>query len=127
MQRSSLWNVEIEFHHTSTGTEHVARVVLRRRKFEHILPALKELHWLPVQYRVTFKTAVLVHSMTNTGQPTYLRQLLQDYEPVRSLGSSTKNLICKTAAGTVLASRGFRHSAVYFWNNLPDNIREAKT
>ena len=65
--------------------------------------------------------------MKNTGQPAYLRQLLQDYEPVRSLRSSTKNLICKTAAGTVLATRGFRHSAVYVWNNLPDNIREVKT
>ena len=54
-------------------------------------------------------------------------QLLQDYKPVRFLRSSTKSLICKTAAGTVLASCGFRHSAVYVCNNLPDNIREAKT
>jgi hypothetical protein len=105
----------------------LARVVLRYRKFEHITPALKELHWLPVQYRVTFKLAVLVHSVKNTSQPAYLRQLLQDYEPVRSLQSSTKNWIFKTEAGTVLASRGVRHSAVYVWNNLPDNNREAKT
>ena len=91
----------------------LARVVLRRRKYEHISSALRELHWLPVQYRVTFKTAVLVHSIKNTGQPAYLRRLLQDYEPIRSLRSSTKNLICKTSAETVLASRGFRHSAVY--------------
>ena len=105
----------------------LARVVLRRRIVQHITAALKELHWLPVQYRVTFKTAVLVHSMKNTGQHAYLRQLLQDYKPVRSLRPSTKNLICETAAGNVLASRGFRHSAVYVWNNLPDNIREAET
>lgn len=105
----------------------LARVVLRHRKFEHITPALNELHWLPAQYRVTFKLAILLHSIKNTGQPTYLCQLLQDYEPVRSLRSSTKNLICKTAAGTVLASRGFRHSAVSVWNNLTDNIREANT
>jgi len=38
-----------------------------------------------------------------------------------------KNLICKSAFGTVLASHGIRHSAVYVWNNLPDNIREART
>ena len=105
----------------------LARVVLRRRKFEHITSALKELHWLPVQYRVTFRIAVLVHLIKNTGYPAYLRQLQQDYEPVRSLRSSTTNLICKTATGAVLASHGFRHSAVYVWNNLPDNIREAKT
>jgi len=108
------------------------------------MPVLKELHWLPVQYRV------LVHSIQHTGQPTDLRQLLQDYEHwstpvntgqpasfvnscrtiyelVRSLRLSTKNLICKSAVGTVFATRGFRHSAVYVWNNLPDNIRRAKT
>ena len=101
----------------------LARVVLRRRKFDQITPALRELHWLPVQYRVTFKTATLVHSIENTGQPAYLRQLLHDYEPVRSLRSLTRNLFCKTVARTVLASRGFRHSAVHVWNNLPDNIR----
>ena len=105
----------------------LARVVLRRGKCEHITPALKELHWLPVQYRVTFKTAALVYSTKNTGQPAYLRQLLQDYEPVRTLRSSSKNLICKSTVGTSLASRGFRHSATSAWNNLPGNIRHAKT
>jgi hypothetical protein len=97
----------------------LARVILHHRRYHHITPPLKELHWLPVQYRVTFKLAVLVYSIKNTGQPACLSQLLQYYEPVRSLRSSTKHLICKTAAGTVLVSRGFRHSAVYEWNNLP--------
>ena len=60
-------------------------------------------------------------------QPAYLCQLLQYYEPVLSLQSSTENLVCKSAVGTVLVSRGFRHSAVSVWNNLSDNVREAKT
>lgn len=37
----------------------LARVVLGLRKFEHITPALIELHWLPVKQRVTFKLATL--------------------------------------------------------------------
>ena len=105
----------------------LARVVLRQRKYEHITPALKELHWLPVQHRVTFKTASLVYSMKNTGRPSYLRDLVPYYEPVRTLRSSSKNLICKSSTLTVLASRGFRHSAASVWNSLPDNIRESKT
>lgn len=105
----------------------LARVVLRKRKFDHITPALEKLHWLPVNYRVTFKTAALVYSIKNTGQPAYLRQILQDYVPVRSLRSSSRNLLCKSTVGTVLASRGFRHSAVAVWNNLPEYIRDDKT
>jgi len=31
-------------------------------------------------------------------------------------------LLYKSAAGTVLASCGLRHSAVSVWNNLPDDI-----
>jgi len=38
-------------------------VVLRRVKFEHITPALIDLHWLPVQYRVTYKLATLTYSI----------------------------------------------------------------
>jgi len=32
----------------------LARVVLRRVKYEHITPALSELHWLPVRQRIDF-------------------------------------------------------------------------
>jgi hypothetical protein len=105
----------------------LARVVLRQKKYDHITPALKELHWLPVQYRVTFKTTVLVYSIKNTGQPAYLRQILPDYVPHRTLRSSSKNLICEGSARTTLATRGFRHSAPAVWNNLPDDIRDVKT
>ena len=32
-----------------------ARAVTRTRKFDHIAPVLKQLHWLPVRYRIVFK------------------------------------------------------------------------
>ena len=41
----------------------LAREVLWRGKFEHITPALIDLHWLPVQYRVTYKLATLTYSI----------------------------------------------------------------
>jgi len=42
-----------------------------------------------IQYRVTFKTAIVVYSLKNTGKHAYLCQILQDYEPVRSLVRSS--------------------------------------
>ena len=65
----------------------LARVVLRRRKFEHITPALIDLHWLPVHYRLTYKLATLTYSIKQSGQPLYLHELLQDYQPIYSLSS----------------------------------------
>ncbi len=101
----------------------LARAVLRRGKFEHITPALKELHWLPVELRVSYKIAILAFTVKTTGQPAYLRELLQDYEPARILRSSSKHLLRESTTKTVLASRGFRHSAAAVWNNLPDSLR----
>jgi hypothetical protein len=44
------------------------------------------------QAHKTFKLPSLIYSGNTTGQPTYLRQLLSDYEPARNLLSSSKRL-----------------------------------
>ena len=103
----------------------LARVTLRQGKFTHITPALKQLHWLPIEHRISFKLATLTYKIKSTGQPIYLRELLSDYEPVRTLRSSSKRLLTVNVADTVLAAHGFRHSAVAVWNSLPDNIRNS--
>jgi len=49
----------------------LARVVLRRGKYEHITPALSELHWLPVRQRIDFKVAI-AHLQSKTIRTSYL-------------------------------------------------------
>ena len=46
----------------------LARVVLRRRKFQHITPSLVELHWLPIRQRTTFKLATLTYKLLHPSQ-----------------------------------------------------------
>ena len=36
-----------------------ARTVSLRRKYDHITPVLKDLHWLPVEYRINYKILLL--------------------------------------------------------------------
>jgi len=105
----------------------LARVLLRLSRSDHITPALMELHWLPVKYRVTFKLATLTFKTLQSGQPTYLRDLVQIYEPVRSLRSSNKRLLCIDRSRTVIASRSFKHSSATVWNSLPVDIRDCNT
>jgi len=38
-----------------------ARLIYRRRKFDHVSPLLKELHWLRVSERITFRLAVIAY------------------------------------------------------------------
>ena len=105
----------------------LARVVLKLGKFEHITPALKELHWLPVKHRVTFKVATLTFKTLKFGQPTYLRDLVNTYEPARTLRSSSQHLLSLDRTRMVVATRSFKHSSATIWNNLPVFIRDCNT
>ena len=53
-----------------------ARVTCLIPKFTHITPVLRELHWLPVKFRVEFKIALLVFKTLNGLAPQYLSELL---------------------------------------------------
>ena len=59
-------------------------------KFEHITLTLKELHWLPVQQRITYKILVLAYKTLHDQAPPYIRSLLVPYNPIRQLQSSNK-------------------------------------
>ena len=48
----------------------LARVILHKRKFDHITPSLMELHWLPILQRVHFKVAILTYKTIHTKERT---------------------------------------------------------
>ena len=50
-----------------------ARCVTGVRRSEHMIPILRDLHWLPVRRRITFKTAVLVCKCLHDRAPQYLQ------------------------------------------------------
>ena len=42
-----------------------ARLTTRSRKSEHITPVLRELHWLPLKYRLRFKVKTFTYKVLN--------------------------------------------------------------
>ena len=66
-----------------------ARVIARLSKFDHISDTLKELHWLPVEQRITFKINLICFEILNNLAPDYLVDLIHVYEPARYLRSSS--------------------------------------
>ena len=40
-----------------------ARLILKKSKRDHVTPLLKELHWLPVKYRIQYKLAARFPSL----------------------------------------------------------------
>jgi len=105
----------------------VARLILGGRKYYHVTPLLKELHWLPVEQRIIFKILLLTFKALKSLCPSYISDLLQTYKPTRSLRSSSKNLL--VISRSKLKSYGDRAFSAYapkLWNDIPETIKYSK-
>ena len=103
-----------------------ARVITLTKKYDHITPVLKELHWLPVRKRIEFKILLLAYKCLHGTAPSYLREMLKEYVPPRTLRSTSKNLLCEPRTNMkTYGDRSFSACAPKLWNQLPDNIRAA--
>ena len=103
---------------------HAARLVLKKKKRDHITPMLRTLHWLPVSARMSYKIATLCHKCLNNKAPSYLSDLIQIHVPSRSLRSGDQYLLrVPRKGGKKLAERSFAHLAPSVWNSLPQLLR----
>ena len=98
-----------------------ARIVFRIPRFCHITSASANLHWLPVQFRIYFKIALLVFRILRGLAPSYLTELIHPKTPGRySLRSDNQLLVevlhtkFKTFGDSALTSAGPK-----VWNALP--------
>ena len=103
-----------------------ARIVTRTGRYEHITPILIQLHWLPVQYRITFKILLLVYKALNGLSPVYLTNLLSYRTSTRSLRSiSNEQLLVPRSHTKTYGDRSFSIFAPRLWNNIPLDIRKS--
>ena len=111
----------------------LARIVTNHRKYAHVTPILKQLHWLPIKYRCMFKTATLVYEFLHSGSPSY-------FQPFLSLSSCSYSTRCSHPDHQYLTVPPFRlsvfksvkhfdHSFAFdapkIWNELPHDVRSA--
>ena len=102
-----------------------ARLVMRLPKYCRITPVLKDLHWLPVKYRISFKICTLVYRALNNSAPDYIINLLI-LNNAGNLRSSSAKLFKVPRSQTVrYGDRSFQYSAPQQWNKLPFAIRSA--
>uniref|UniRef100_A0A8C5BDZ8 Reverse transcriptase domain-containing protein n=1 Tax=Gadus morhua TaxID=8049 RepID=A0A8C5BDZ8_GADMO len=105
-----------------------ARIITRTKSSDHITPVLIQLHWLPVHYRIQYKTLLLTYKALHNLAPSYLCDLLQEYTPSRSLRSTSAGLLCiPTSRLTSMGARSFSCSAPRLWNSLPPHIKQSDT
>ena len=101
-----------------------ARLISRKRKYDHITPVLKELHWLPIEYRIKFKLCIFAYRHFEGTLPSYLSSVLITYNPSRSLRSSSEKLLRTPRVDLKTAGeRSFRYAVPVAWNSLPNTLR----
>ena len=103
-----------------------AKLVLGRSKYSSSTDALKCLHWLPIQWRITYKIGLLTFKCINKAAPRYLRELITIRNPAQeNMHSNTKGpmLEIPKIKHKTFAARSLKYAAPMTWNSLPEQIR----
>ena len=103
----------------------LARIISMARKYDHVSPLFKELHWLPVKKRITYKIALFVFMSMNNLTPQYISCL---FSPVQqshySLRSRTDPFLLQVPKmNSKKGQQCISFTGPSIWNSLPSNIR----
>ena len=96
-------------------------------KIEAAKPVQKRPNWLPVEYIVKLKIAVIVHRCVHRTTQSYLQSMLTQYVPKRHLLSSTLSAISLEVLRvnqTKVGNRKFSVAGPLLWNAISSSIWE---
>ena len=105
-----------------------ARIVSNTHRFDHITPILRQLHWLPVSYRIHFKIMLLTFKALHGLSPKYIQDLvsIRKVSSYNWLRSGKNGIFLEYPSGKMLTTfgdRAFSVAAPKLWNALPLHIR----
>jgi hypothetical protein len=105
-----------------------ARLLLRKKagRFEHITPHLRQLHWLPVRYRMMFKLLTLAHKIIYHNEaPQYCKTKVT----IKTPGRNTRSAMFTEVESTFKPRlKTVGRNSIYFritteWNKIPGHLR----
>ncbi len=97
-----------------------ARVITCTHNFEHIIPVLNNLHWLPVKFRINFKICLLMFKAYHGLFPSYLCDLIDKMVPTYSLRNYDDfRLVEPTTKLKTYGDRAFSKAAPFLWESPP--------
>ena len=84
-----------------------AILIVRCSRDSRIIPILKQLHWLPISYRIKYKVLCLTYKGQHGLAPEYIKYMLCSYAPSRRLRSSNQNLLNVPSTNLGYGKRAF--------------------
>jgi len=100
----------------------MARLTEQLASRAHVTTALHELHWLPVQYRITSKLCLLMHLIHTRQAPSYLTDIVTPTAAVNArarLRPGSSLHYEKPRTRLQFRHRAFSYAAPATWNTLP--------
>jgi len=111
-----------------------AWIVLQVPRRSLTKPLLRQLHWLPVQHRITYKLAVAMHKvhiidlriwqLLTMLMPAYLSRHIKLCDSVQTLCFTVTTRLSEPLASTAFVMRAFHCSAPATWNSLPRTVTD---
>ena len=105
------------------------RLVANLRHDDSVSEAMKNLHWLPISQRITYKLCLLMYKAAHGLCPSYIVDLLtplstlESRAKLRSHGSNDYNI---PRVQTQFGRRAFSVAGPLAWNALPKTVQSAK-
>ena len=94
-----------------------AKAIVGLYKYDHLGNTLKELHWLPISYRIKFKVLLLVYKCINGMGPVYLTSMFK-------FANFTHNIqLIEPRILSQYGERSFQKAGPKMWNELPLDIK----
>ncbi len=104
-----------------------ARLVARLGPHDHVSSAIRDLHWLPVQQRITYKLCLLMHLVHTGRAPSYLVDSVTATRDVGSrsrLRSANSHRYELPRTRRIFGEHGFSYAGPSAWNTLPSSLHE---
>ena len=86
--------------------------------------ALRDLHWLPIQHRISYKLCVLMHLVYTGNSPSYLVTTTANIAFRIRLRSARTHRYEPLTTRLKFGERCFSHAGPIAWNSLPHAIRK---
>ena len=103
-----------------------ARLITRTPRRDHITPILMQLHWLPIQQRLSYKILLYAYKAIRGNAPSYICDMVEVYQPRRALRSASKSLLVVPRIRTIsYGERTFRSAVANLWKSLPETVKNA--
>ena len=93
----------------------------------HISSALRDLHWLPVNFRIMYKLCLMIQAAHNHRCPVYISRLVTSTVIIQSrsrLRSATSNRYEVPKTRLKFGKRAFSVAEPCAWNNLAEEITD---